>query len=172
VDDWPTAPPGVVVIEHGEGLEIRIPWRTDINIGTHIVTLGAAALFLGATVSGSDVGSVQGLLGILIAAALLGSWLYAMVNTTNVWIGAGGVAFSQGPLPSWRNDETFGASKVFPVTVLASEERGYRFRRTVYELHIGTSGKVPLAKWNYRAALDFVRDGIRRGVAQPEPSSH
>jgi hypothetical protein len=129
--------------------------------------------FVGLSVFGSDAGTVGSLPAVLTAAALLCSWLYAMVNTTTVWIGRGGFEVSHGPLPSWLSGEAFHAAQVFPVTVLAAEEGlGYRYRRTVYGLHIGTAGKVALAKWNYRAPLDFVRDGIRKVVAQGVPTSY
>jgi len=162
----PAAPSGAYITHHGNGLEVRLPWRSDLNIGGHILQLAFVGFF---GYAATDAESLA-VIGILLALTtlMLYTWVYFLFNSTTVLIGPRGIEVSHGPLPSFSFGADYSMNQLRPLSVQTVEKGlSYRSRRTVYELHAGPGGTKVLSDWNHRAPVAFVRDCIELVADRP-----
>jgi len=162
----PVAPDGVFITPHGNGLELRLPWNVDLNIGGHLLQLGTICLFIYPALHADSL-AVSGVL-LAFAALMLYTWVYFLCNSTTVLVGPRGIEVSHGPLPSFSFGGTYSMNQLRPLSVQTVEKGlSYRSRRTVYELHAGPGGTKILSDWNHRAPIAFVRDCIELVADRP-----
>jgi hypothetical protein len=158
-------PRGASVVRHAEGLEVRLPWRHDLNVLGYLVHLFLVAA--GGYFTMGLVADEAPALAVGSAAATLFlcyNLVYTMVNRTTLLITPRAVAVRHGPLPSFSFSRTFPARQLRVLTV-AEVVKGFgRSKRTVYELTAGATADKVLSDWNHRDIVDFARARIEEVV--------
>jgi len=150
-DGFPPPPFGVSARQVADGVELRLPWRTNLNGPGVVLSL----LFTGVVAA---IGTVAWP-AIVVAAWLAYNTLYNLVNRTVVRVDGAGLDIVHGPLPSFERPVRIPWVQVGPLTIDAKRAVG-QDRVDYYVLRAGSA--VLLNRWNHEETLAYVKACAQR----------